>query len=208
MILLIFQYYLYDLYLWCPVYVYIHIQYVSVGIIYMKRCFLSDNSLFQYYLWMSSLQVVSKLLLPASEGWGGYCFHRCLSIPREYPSPRFFPRSQVPCPFWGYPSPGWGVPSSGPLGQERTGVPPGQDRTRVPPKLGQDGLHPGQDWSTPPPFIKVTKYSTGYSLIRLPPIVICMIGVLKIQKHVIFVNKRTRQLFTCYLSQGILKHQE
>ena len=42
---------------------------------------------------------------PASEGWGRYCFHRCLSFHTRgggHPSPGFFLRSLVPVPFpWG-----------------------------------------------------------------------------------------------------------
>ena len=37
-------------------------------------------------------------LPPVSEGWGRYCFHRCLSVHmgRGYPSPSIFTRSLVP----------------------------------------------------------------------------------------------------------------
>ena len=94
----------------------------------------------------------SRIFLPsACEGWGRYCFHRCLSVhnwvpqsqvlsqvigprsfPGGYPSPRFFPRSLVPGPFQGIPSPGWGVPQScqgvtqrwGTLSRSGWGTPP------------------------------------------------------------------------------------
>ena len=48
------------------------------------------------------------LLPPTSKGWGRYGFHRSLSVysPAGYPpSPRFFSRSLVSGPFWGYSSP-------------------------------------------------------------------------------------------------------
>ena len=65
------------------------------------------------------------LLPPASEGWGRYCFHRCLSVHiGGYPSIRFFPLSLVPGPFW------WGTPV---------------------PARGNLAPYPGWDWGTPPP---------------------------------------------------------
>ena len=91
---------------------------------YFPVSFVCDGYSFTclYYPWS---------LPPASKGWGRYCFHRCVSVHRGCPSPR-----------WG------GLPQSWPGG---TGVPlqPGQDwippaRTGVPP-------WPGQDWGTPQP---------------------------------------------------------
>ena len=116
-----------------------------------------------------------NLLPPASEGWRRYCFHRCVSVHigrgGGYPSPRFFPRSLLPGPFWkGYPSPwffakslvpgpfqgypslswGGGVPQDRGTSPGRTGVghTPRQDRIGIPPAryplagTGASPLHP------------------------------------------------------------------
>ena len=64
--------------------------------------------------------ILCFIALPAaSEGWGRYCFHRCLSVHGGYPSlsPRFSLRSLVPGPFQGvsqsqvlsHPSWDWGT---------------------------------------------------------------------------------------------------
>ena len=104
------------------------------------------------------------LLPPASEGWGKYWFHRCLSVHKgEYPRPRFFPRLLVPGPFPGEgtpvpdgdtPVPGsfpgsWSqVLFQGRVPQFQLGVP--QFQPGIGYSLGQDWGTPNQDWGTPP----------------------------------------------------------
>ena len=98
------------------------------------------------------------LFLPhASEGWGRYCFHRCLSVhrgvPHIYPiiSPSYntptgplsfpgVPQSQLRHP---HPRTGWGTPAwPGPGLDGVTPPPPSQDRDGVSlPLLGQHSMY-------------------------------------------------------------------
>ena len=115
-------------------------------------------------------------LPPASEEWGRYYFHRCLSVHTwGYPSPRFFPRSLFLGPFWGkYHSPGQGIPQSswGVLQDRGTptrtglGYHPSQDRCTP----GQDrtGVSLGLDWGTSPPPRQNSRARTCYAAGSMP----------------------------------------
>ena len=104
-----------------------------------------------------------------------------MSLPRGYPSPRFFPRSLVPgpsqrlssprqgvlqCKLGGSPVPGEDTTQAGwvyLLVRTELGYCPGQDRTGVPPSQS------GQDWGIPTPSQEKTGVHPGRTGLGYPP---------------------------------------
>ena len=119
---------------------------------------------------------ITFFLPPASEGWGRYCFHRCLSVQTEG-CPRFFPRSLVSGPLRGVPNASWGegvpqfwlgVPQSWPGGTQDRGIPqPGQHWGNPRTALGYP--LPSWDSGTPLAGTGVPQARTGVPSLPPPP---------------------------------------
>ena len=115
----------------------------------------------------------ASFLPPASEGWGRYYFHRCLSIHTcgGYPSPRIF-QSLVPGPFQGGGTPvlakgrGYFLPQ---LGQDRDTPQPGQDWGTPLGRTGLGHLPPARTWLGYLPSQDITGYPLGQDRTEVPP---------------------------------------
>ena len=128
-----------------------------------------DDHVFFAIFW---LYHISAIFMAASEGWGRYCFHRCVHtrvgasqslVPYQVCGPRSFVGcTPIPGSFPGLwsqvisgvtPVLAGGTPVLGYPQPDRTGVPPSQDKVTPnwewgSPQLGI-GYHPGWHWGTP-----------------------------------------------------------